>query len=165
MSDNEHWKYFPIEDNPTDIGTRGMIASKLNESQLWWNGPSWLVKEESFWPKQEPISNTEETEEERVTSMVALAITDEDGLGSIMDITRYGTLWKLFRITAWVVRFVWNIRAKLRGKQKISDEFLHTEETEAARKMWLISAQEDLKKESTSLNLRRGFALKKMMEF
>ena len=160
VSDNEHWKYCPSEDNPADIGTRGMIASKLNESQLWWNGPSWLVKEESFWPKQEPISDTEEMEEERVTSMVALDITDEDGSGSIMDITRYGTLWKLFRITAWVVRFVWNIRAKLRGKQKISDEFLHTEETEAARKMWLISAQEDLKKEKHFPELEKRLGIK-----
>ena len=160
VSDNEHWKYCPSEDNPADIGTRGMIASKLNESQLWWNGPSWLVKEESFWPKQEPISDTEETEEERATSMVALDITDEDGLGSIMDVTRYGTLWKLFRITAWVVRFVWNIRAKLRGKQKISDEFLHTEETEAARKMWLISAQEDLKKEKHFPELEKRLGIK-----
>ena len=91
-SDNEHWKYCPDKDNPADIGTRDMIASKLDESQLWWNGPSWLIKEESFWPKQEPISDTEETEEERVTSMVALDITNEDGLGSIMDVTRYGTL-------------------------------------------------------------------------
>ena len=160
VSDNEHWKYCPSEDNPADIGTRGMIASKLNESQLWWNGPSWLVKEESFWPKQEPISDTEETEEERATSMVALDITDEDGLGSIMDVTRYGTLWKLFRITAWVVRFIWNIRAKLRGKQKISDEFLHTEETEAARKMWLISAQEDLKKEKHFPELEKRLGIK-----
>ena len=174
VSDNEHWKYCPSEDNPADIGTRGMIASKLNESQLWWNGPSWLVKEESFWPKQEPVSDTEETEEERVTSMVALDITDEDGLGSIMDVTRYGTLWKLFRITAWVVRFIWklfritawvvrfiwNIRAKLRGKQKISDEFLHTEETEAARKMWLISTQEDLKKEKHFPELEKRLGIK-----
>ena len=160
VSDNEHWKYCPSEDNPADIGTRGMIASKLNESQLWWNGPSWLVKEESFWPKQEPISDTEETEEERATSMVASDITDEDGLGSIMDVTRYGTFWKLFRITAWVVRFVWNIRAKLRGKQKISDEFLHTEETEAARKMWLISAQEDLKKEKHFPELEKRLGIK-----
>ena len=160
VSDNEHWKYCPSEDNPADIGTRGMIASKLNESQLWWNEPSWLAKEESFWPKQEPISDTEETEEERATSMVALDITDEDGLGSIMDVTRYGTLWKLFRITAWVVRFVWNIRAKLRGKQKISNEFLHTEETEAARKMWLISAQEDLKKEKHFPELEKRLGIK-----
>ena len=160
VSDNEHWKYCPSEDNPADIGTRSMIASKLNESQLWWNGPSWLVKEESFWPKQEPISDTEEMEEERVTSMVALDIIDEDGLGSIMDVTRYGTLWKLFRITAWVVRFIWNIRAKLRGKQKISDKFLCTEETEAARKMWLISAQEDLKEEKHFPELEKRLGIK-----
>ena len=76
------------------------LSQSRMQSQLWWNGPSWLVKEESFWPKQEPISDTEETEEERAISMVASNITEEDGLGSIMDVTRYGTLWKLFRITA-----------------------------------------------------------------
>ena len=52
------------------------------------------------------------------------------------------------------------IRAKLRGKQKISDEFLHTEETEAARKMWLISAQEDLKKEKHFPELEKRLGIK-----
>ena len=79
--------------------------------------------------------------------MVTITVANEEGLESIMDVTRYGTEWKLYRVTAWVVRFVWNISAKLRGKQKITNEFLHTDETEAACKMWIISAQEDLKKE------------------
>ena len=39
-----------------------MMASELDGSQLWWNGPSWLVKDESFWPRQELVTDTEESE-------------------------------------------------------------------------------------------------------
>ena len=42
----------------------------------------------------------------------------------------------------------------------ISEEFLNTEETEAARKMWLISAQEDLKKEKHFPELEKRLGIK-----
>ena len=140
ISEFENWKYCPI-DNPSDIESSGMMASELDGSQLWWNGPSWLLKDESFWPRQELVTDTEESDNERVKSMVAITVANEEGLESIMHVTRYGTEWKLYRVIAWVVRFVWNIRAKLMGKQKITNEFLHTDKTEAACKMWITSAQ------------------------
>ena len=118
ISEFENWKYCPSEDNPSDIGSRDMMASELDGSHLWWNGPSWLVKVESFRPRQELVTDTEESENERVKSMVTITVANDEGLESIMDVTRYGTEWKLYRVTAWVVRFVWSIRAILRGKQE-----------------------------------------------
>ena len=95
-----------------------------------------------------------------VKSMVTITVANKEWLESIMDVTRYGTEWKLYRVTAWVVSFVWNIRAKLRGKQKITYEFLHTDETEAACKVRIISAQEDLKKEKPFSELDKRFGIK-----
>ena len=106
------------------------------------------------------VTDTEESESERMKSIVTITVANEEGLESIMDVTRYGTEWKFYRITAWVVSFVWNIRAKRRGKQKIADKFLHTDETEAACKMWIISAQENLKKEKHFGELEKRFGIK-----
>ena len=34
----------------SDLVTRGISASKLKNSKLWWNGPHWLQQPGSHWP-------------------------------------------------------------------------------------------------------------------
>ena len=41
---NGDWKYVPIIDNPSDLGTRYVKAERF-----WYEGPSWLGNEED-WP-------------------------------------------------------------------------------------------------------------------
>ncbi|XP_063923045.1 uncharacterized protein LOC135137352 [Zophobas morio] len=43
-----HWLYLPSLDNPADIGTRGLLPSKLLQSSLWWAGPAFLRSTTSF---------------------------------------------------------------------------------------------------------------------
>lgn len=35
LSSKEDWSYCPTEENPADIGSRGVIASQLKEDKLW----------------------------------------------------------------------------------------------------------------------------------
>jgi hypothetical protein len=37
--------YCPTHQNPADLLTRGISATELENSQLWWNGPTWLGTE------------------------------------------------------------------------------------------------------------------------
>ncbi|VBB35249.1 unnamed protein product [Acanthocheilonema viteae] len=50
---NSHFKlrYTPSSQNPADMVTRGISPTKLRYSKLWWNGPYWLDKDPSQWPK------------------------------------------------------------------------------------------------------------------
>ncbi|KHJ80573.1 Tas retrotransposon peptidase A16, partial [Oesophagostomum dentatum] len=41
--------YIPSDLNPADIATRGSTKESL-QSQLWWNGPSFLLAKENDWP-------------------------------------------------------------------------------------------------------------------
>lgn len=47
-----NWKYVPTKDNPADCASRGISPQELINHQLWWNGPDWLNKEITEWPKK-----------------------------------------------------------------------------------------------------------------
>jgi len=64
------WAQVDTKDNPADIISRGCCPSKLTNTRLWWNGPDWLVNDESDWPKSnknENILNLEIPETRSVT--------------------------------------------------------------------------------------------------
>ncbi|MCP9263590.1 Integrase core domain containing protein [Dirofilaria immitis] len=46
-------RYIPSKYNPVDIATKGLSLAKLGNYETWWNGPSWLAKEETNWPQWE----------------------------------------------------------------------------------------------------------------
>lgn len=52
------WHFCPGKQNPADLGSRGISASALKTSTLWWHGPSWIRKHVDTWPK--PPRNLEE---------------------------------------------------------------------------------------------------------
>uniref|UniRef100_A0A0N5ABX0 DUF5641 domain-containing protein n=1 Tax=Syphacia muris TaxID=451379 RepID=A0A0N5ABX0_9BILA len=49
---NFNFRYIPSEENPADLGSRGVPVQELINSKLWWEGPKWLI-EEGHWPIQE----------------------------------------------------------------------------------------------------------------
>lgn len=47
------WQHVSTDKNPADLCSRGTSPAELAESELWWSGPDWLMKEKSEWPKME----------------------------------------------------------------------------------------------------------------
>lgn len=47
------WQHVSTDKNPADLFSRGTSPAELAESELWWSGPDWLMKEKSDWPKME----------------------------------------------------------------------------------------------------------------
>ena len=50
LLDPSVWRYCPGSENPADLTTKKMSAKELEESQLWWEGPTWLRSPEGKWP-------------------------------------------------------------------------------------------------------------------
>ena len=53
FSTPSQWRHIEGESNPADIASRGISAAKLIQSELWFNGPGFLWKDEAL-----PESNT-----------------------------------------------------------------------------------------------------------
>ena len=49
LLDPSVWRYCPGSQNPADLPTRGLSASQLRESGLWWKELFWLQESEEDW--------------------------------------------------------------------------------------------------------------------
>ena len=160
LTDGIEWKHCPGEDNPADLGTRSITPKK---SQLWWNGPIWITEESVHWPKQPVLEDTEESDKEKLKKdpKVLLATKSELGIGAVMDGSRFSKLQKLLRVTAWVTRFLWNVSATKNRKQRIQGR-LNVLEIQAAEKLWILDAQEHLKKQAKFSLVKKQLGLEEV---
>ena len=157
-----HWDYCPSENNPADICSRGSLASKLVANQLWWNGPEFLSKGKDAWPnlpvnpevistepdtllqlkKESSSSQKKQRNSTVLANVVADRVTSERklNLDCIIPLKGFSSLQRLVRVTAYVLRFVSNVKRKNERKE-LTDEDLKQEEIERARELWIREVQ------------------------
>ena len=138
LSNNEDWAYCSTEENPADLGSRGVLASQLKGNQLWGCGPAWLTKQPEDWTvTTESFRIPESLIEEKKTVIAMLTGTEVvTGISSVIDINDYSSLQRLVRVTAWVKRFLHNTCAKERRTGR-----LEVHELKGAEIEWLKSEQ------------------------
>ena len=170
LTEASMWNHCPGIENPADIGSRGVFASKLRNSTLWWRGASWLSEPVSSWPKSEVChqSLTEEciTEQKKslagkVVSETVLLVASQPDLDACIPISNFSCCDKLFRVTALVHRFVRNL--KIKAKILKEGTVCHEEVTEAeiahSEVLWLRSVQRNLKSLTNYSHLEHEFGL------
>ena len=139
---NQIWGYCPTESNPADLLTRGTSANKVLENSLWIRGPEWLTTMYT-WPKWTRNStmmvlDSEDLEEEQIS--VNHTTTEISGIQRIMDISRYSSLRKLHRVTAYVMHFIRNCRSIPENRR--NSRTLSVDEIQEASLSWIKSVQE-----------------------
>ncbi len=96
------WRHVPGLENPADAVSRGLLASKLLDLEIWKHGPAWLAGEPLGWPATDYAGEeAAEQEAERCAPVKVMAVqVKEPGL-----MARLGTAAerydKLKRIVAW----------------------------------------------------------------
>ena len=159
LTNKGDWGHCPGVENPADIGSRGVIASQLKENKLWWVGPDWLTKSKEEWPKFEATGKTKTVvEEERKSVVMVVEVTEQYSISRVIDLKDYGTAERLFRVTAWVLRFGFNVRAKARGIDRQSGELTVNELVEA-ESIWIKEAQAGLKVDRKYTQLSNSLGL------
>ena len=149
------WKHVGTKDNPADIGSRGCNGDQLSEK--WLKGPKWLSDPEK-WPREVTIEATVETEAEvkkcKEVFMPAVQL-EEDRFSAILAKYPY---WKTMRITAWVFRFVYNLKKKQQRRRGP----LTTNELQPQVLWWLKREQlrfensDQMREDTQRLNLKKN---------
>lgn len=113
---NDNWFHVQSGDNPADLISRGLTASALQSSTLWWNGPQWLSKNRDDWLKTD-IKLEYEAPEER--TRIFMAKVNEERLETTQNdsktfdlFNRYSTLTRLTRVTAYILKFFENCKKR-----------------------------------------------------
>ena len=113
LTTTSSWQYCPTADNPADLLTRGITSAQLQSAELWHFGPQWLTTRDN-WPIWQPSAALHLQAAAVTTSQfVPVRTPDKLGLGQVMDLSNYNTLSKVLGVTAYIRRFVSNIKNKL----------------------------------------------------
>ena len=72
---NAKWKHISTTQNPADLLSRGMSATNLQASTLWWQGPPWLKLPEKEWPTPQ-FTVPNELPEIKAVALLSLPVTN-----------------------------------------------------------------------------------------
>lgn len=158
----ERWNHISGEENPADIGSRGILPGEVVHHKLWWNGPDWIKRDPSEWlskftapPSLEALYSSglkretlqlKETKEEERKEVTLQAVTTE--VKPVIDIQRYSSFTQLVRVVTWVFRVV--TRSHLFSSTPLSVNEL------SKAKVWLFKQAQSQTFSDTVEKLKKG---------
>ena len=104
------WNHVSSSENPADCASHCMFPSEILEHPLWWNGPKWLKLPQTDWPKRFTMLPDTLPEE-----MFAIPLTTVIASDPLIPFDRFSRFNHYKRVTAWVIRFLDNCRARKRN--------------------------------------------------
>lgn len=132
--------YVNTQENSADIATRGSTIEDLYGNQIWWHGPTWLLRDFEAYVKYSLASNEGQNDtSNNECNMISVNKTKTE-IGNNppfqIDIEAYSSFTKLLRVTALVLRFI----RKLRREHSETGTIKH-DEIQKAENMWLLHIQ------------------------
>jgi len=133
LTSPDQWYHCPGIDNPADLASRGVTPGELVRSPLWWHAPPWISLPTEQWPSVQKIAQDEEEEvkkaiqaemkipktEKTVPQLSVAAIKTSRKVKNQEPMWRLenaDTFTRLVRVTAWVTRYVANLKKAVKEK-------------------------------------------------
>ncbi|KAK6172490.1 hypothetical protein SNE40_016128 [Patella caerulea] len=167
ISPIENWNYCPTSENPADISSRGSTSTELADNKKWWNGPHFLCLSKEEWPHQSSESCDQNDIEltNKSKSVVSCVISSKNNqpnlnLEAIISAPKFSRLSTLLRVSAYVLRFIHNVKCRVNQSNPNQGE-LSFEELKSAENLWIKTVQSNIKRDdkfnqrSVSLNLKK----------
>ena len=114
------------------MSTRGVKTRDLKNSEIWWQGPKCLHESEEAWPElpniQVPYDQVQdELKAEFRKSIQKLSTNYTTAMVTcsvevVINPKNYGDVAQLFRITAYVLKFICKLKSSVAPKLKTEDE-------------------------------------------
>ena len=151
LTSKDSWRFCPGTENPADLPSRGVKANDLVSNKLWWEGPEFLQKSEDEWPKcssEEPDTALNEVVKKQPAVTHSLVTKGSNpnppDIAKSMNCENFCTLTRLFRVTAYVLRFINNVKKSTRDRKitkMTKPKDLSASEINAAENIWIRSIQ------------------------
>ncbi|KAJ8912490.1 hypothetical protein NQ315_014590 [Exocentrus adspersus] len=142
----ENWNHVSSRENPADLISRGTTILELKDNDFWWTGPKWLTQEHL--PIFELQSISDDIPEQR--SITNIAALDDFDLFS-----RFSSLTRLQRVTAYCLRFIAN--SKIQVQEQRTTGALSVKELQNALNTLIRLAQKDsFNREYSNLLQKKG---------
>ena len=142
------WKHCCGNDNPADLPSRGVSVRELIDSPIWLNGPIWLSDSGSMMPNMDEEEPPEECLKEMkgkgqqaTTSVHNLLLANKSTIDVLMKCEDFGTLKRLLRVTAHVIKFVKILKARSKNIDTTPDENLTGADLMKAELYWIKVVQ------------------------
>jgi hypothetical protein len=135
------WHYVQSSENPADLLSRGIKAIELKCSHCWFNGPSWLAKQDT-WPDYKkqacqdagdrnarPDSEARNLAQSSTISPSLNHYTTDCLIGGVMSnilckadipissyVSRFSSYTRMLEVTAYVLRYIKLLKARVDGR-------------------------------------------------
>ena len=96
----------------------------------------------------------------KTANLVALS-KDAYSIEKVISIKNAGDVNKFFRLSAWVLRFITNLKKKRRNEKLNLDKFIQSSEINYAKIMWLQENQQTREEGHNFINLKLTLRLEK----
>lgn len=169
----EDWNYVNTLENPADIASRGTTIPELRDSDLWWQGPDWLAKDESLWPKTALAALDEEGKKELKEADAEKEELNTDSFANIVvppmfDFDKFSAWNALLKVATRTVQAIRPLMRALSKKvaPKLPSEFHFPTDRRTARHLaesWVLREVQKLsfREERSTLQAIRERHLKK----
>ena len=123
------------EDNPADLGSRGISPLELSSSQIWWHGPHWLRQDSSQWDIQDSSALDTDIEKRTIKCHVTFFSHFQDILED------FSNLDKALRAIAMVYRLFYKTHPSHKGRHSFHEKYPTSSEINMARLRLVMIAQ------------------------
>ena len=114
-SDPSQWRPVPGKLNVADDVSRGIPAERLTDR--WKHGLEFLRLPEDEWPKEKSTADRNEVEKERRKIQAIMELTIQQST-EVVNCKKFSSWRRLVRVSAYVLRFILNLRIRLDIKIK-----------------------------------------------
>ncbi|CAK1595738.1 unnamed protein product [Parnassius mnemosyne] len=156
---NTQWFHVKTNDNPADIGSRGMNLQQLIQFKQWWEGPAWLKEKNIEYSRPNLIP----TDIERIKNIQVNLKTETKK--QRIKLENFDSLQELLKVVVYCSRFINSKKQPDEIRKNITTEEYENALLKCVRIVQKREYEEDIKNIRMKVRVKKGSSLKSLNPF